>query len=112
MENKRIWDAFKLYYGISKDLEFMNKTRTQLHFNGKLYIYAEDETDIITPHDPEKYSEIYFVTGNPNIITFIRHNCPEYGCFCYADNYGLGYLYTVTAPNHTENRSYIKVTVQ
>lgn len=103
MENKRIWDAFRIYYGISDDLKFIDKNRTQIFFNGKLYIYAEDETDIIPPPDSEKYSEIYFVTGNPNIITFIRHNCPEYGCFCYADNCGLGYLCTVTAPIHKKH---------
>ena len=100
MENKRIWNAFRIYYGISDDLKFIDKNRSQVLFNGKLYIYAEDETDIIPSPDSEKYSENYFVTGNPNIITFIRHNCPEYGCFCYADNYGLGYLCTVTAPIH------------
>lgn len=100
MENKRIWDAFRLYYGVSEDLKFADKNCAQMPFNGNLYVYAEDETDIIPPPDFEKYSEIYFVTGNPNIITFIRRNCPEYGCFCYTDNYGLGYLYTVTAPIH------------
>ena len=111
-ENKNsIWNALRIYYGIAVSLAFSDENRTQTVYNNMLYIYTENIPEVFPPVKTERYSNVYFVTGNPEIISFIRHTAPQYGCFCYANNYGLGCLYTVIPPNykiHKKPKSFIK----
>ena len=100
-ENKnRVWNALRIYYGIAESLKFSDKNCTQTVYNNTLYIYTENILEIFPPMKTKEYSNVYFVTGNSEIILFIRRTAPQYGCFCYANNYGLGYLYTVIPPNY------------
>lgn len=100
-ENKnRVWNALRIYYGIADSLEFSDENCTQTVYNNTLYIYIESNPEIFPPMKTKEYSNVYFVTGNPEIISFIRRTAQQYGCFCYANNYGLGYLYTVIPPNY------------
>lgn len=98
--NKHVWNALRIYYGIAVSLAFSDENCTQTVYNNTLYIYTENKPEVFPPVKTERYSNVYFVTGNPEIISFIRRTAPQYGCFCYANNYGLGYLYTVIPPNY------------
>ena len=107
----RVWNALRIYYGIAESLEFSDKNCTHTVYNNTLYIYTESIQVIFPTVKTERYSNVYFVTGNPEIISFIRHTALQYGCFCYANNYGLGCLYTVIPPNykiHKKQKSIIK----
>lgn len=107
----RVWNALRIYYGIAESLEFSDENCTQTVYNNTLYIYTENIPKVFPPVKTERYSNVYLVTGNPEIISFIRHTAPQYGCFCYANNYGLGYLYTVIPPNykiHKKRKCFIK----
>ena len=104
-ENKnRVWDALRIYYGIAENLEFSDENCTQTVHNNNLYIYTESIPVIFPTVKTERYSNVYFVTGNPEVISFIRLSAPQYGCFCYANNYRLGYLYTVVPPNYKKHK--------
>ena len=95
---KRLWDAVRLYYGIAGELVFSDRDCTRMVYNHTLYLYIENLPDVFPPTKSGEYTAVYFVTGNPQNVSLIRRIAPQYGCFCYADNYGLGYVFTVLAP--------------
>ena len=100
----RTWDALRIYYGITGSLKFQDENCTQTIYNDTLYIYTANTPKFFPPTKTEKYSKAYFVTWRPDNISFMRCIAPQYGCFCYANNYGLGYLFTVIPPNYKAHK--------